>query len=50
MQGLTFKTYKNKEKIDIKDSMLKLWKTSRIYKDYDGSFYKVWSEAFINYI
>lgn len=49
MQGLTFKTYKDTEKIGIKDGMLKLRKTSETYKDYDSNFYKVWSEAFINY-
>lgn len=29
--------------------MLKLQKISGTYKDYGNNFYKVWSEAFINY-
>lgn len=49
IQNLTFKAYKNKKKIGIKDGMLKLEKTLGIYKDYGSSFYKVLSEAFINY-
>lgn len=49
MQDFTFEAYKDEEKIGIKDGMLKLEKTSETYKDYGSSFYKVWSEAFINY-
>lgn len=49
MQGLIFEEYKEKEKIDIEDGMLKLRKISRIYKDYSSSFYKIWLKAFINY-
>lgn len=41
MQALTFKTYKNKEKIGIKDSILKLRKTLRTYKIYSSSFLKI---------
>lgn len=33
----------------IKDDILKLRRTLRSYKDDDSSFYKVWSEIFINY-
>lgn len=50
MQGLTFEVYQNKEKIRIEDGLLKLRKALRTYKDYGSSFYKVCSEAFINYI
>ncbi len=49
MRGLTFEAYKDEEKIGIEDGMLKLRKTSGIYKNYGSSFYEVWSEAFINY-
>lgn len=30
--------------------MMKLFKTFGAYKNYGSSFYKVWFEAFINYI
>ncbi len=49
MRGLSFEAYKDEEQIGIEDGMLKLRKTSGSYKDYSHSFYKVWSEAFINY-
>lgn len=41
MRGLTFKTYKDKKKIGIKDGILKLQKTLGIYKAYGNNFYKV---------
>lgn len=49
IQSLTFKTYQDEDRIGIKDGMLRLWKTSKVYKDYGSSLYKVYSEAFINY-
>ena len=49
MRGLIFEAYKDEERIGIEDGMLKLRKTSGTYNDYGSSFYKVWSEAFINY-
>ena len=49
MRGLSFEAYQDDEKIGIEDGMLKLRKTSGNYKDYVNNFYKVWSEAFINY-
>lgn len=49
IRGLIFEAYQDEEKIEFKDGMLKLQKTSKIYKDYGSSFYEVWSEAFINY-
>lgn len=49
MYGLTFEVYKKKEGIGIKNGMLKLQRTLRLYKNYNSSFYEVWSEAYINY-
>ncbi len=49
MRDLTFKTYKNEERIGIEDSIQRLRKTLSTYKDYSSGFYKVWSEASINY-
>lgn len=48
MHSLTFEAYRNKKKIGIEDGFLKLRKTLEIYKDYERSFYEIWSEAFIN--
>lgn len=50
MLSLTFEAYKNKERIGIEDSILKLWKISGSYQDYGSNFYEVWSETFINCI
>ena len=50
MRGLSFEAYQDEKRIGIEDGMLKLRKSSGSYKDYSSSFYKVWSEAFINYI
>lgn len=49
MQGLSCEIYQDKECIDIENKILKLWKSSRLYKDYSSSFYNVWLEDFINY-
>ncbi len=49
MRGLSFKAYKDGERIGIEDGLLNLRKNSGLYKDYGNSFYEVWSEAFINY-
>lgn len=49
MQGLTFKAFKDKKMISIKDVMLKLRKTLGTFKDYDSGFYKILSKAFITY-
>lgn len=49
IQGLTFETYQNKNRVAIEDVMLKLRKTLGAYYDYDSSFYDIWSDVFINY-
>ncbi len=41
MRGLSFEAYQNEERIGIKDGMLKLRKSSGLYKDYHNSFYEV---------
>ena len=38
MRGLSFKAYKDEERISIEDGMLKLRKTSGLYKDYSNRF------------
>lgn len=49
MQSVSFEVYKNEKKIGIENGMLKLRKILGTYKNYDSSFYEVWSETFINY-
>lgn len=38
------------DRIGIKDNMLKLWKISEIYKDFNETFYKIWANVFHNYV
>ncbi len=49
MRGLRFETFQDQERIGIEDKMLRLWKTSGTYKDFENSFHEVWSEAFNTY-
>lgn len=49
MRRLRFETIYDKDYIDIEDSMLKLWKSSKTYKDFGKLFYKVSTDAFHNY-
>ncbi len=49
MCGLWFDALLDHNWIGIEDGMLRLRKTSRIYKDFEKSFYDVWSDAFHNY-
>lgn len=50
MQGVYFDSMQDHNCISIKNSMLKLRKTSETYKDFGKSFYKVWTGAFHNYM
>ncbi len=47
--GLRFDSLHDQVSIGIEDGMLKLRKTSGIYKDFGKSFYKLWADAFYNY-
>ena len=49
MRGLRFDTFQDQERIRIEDGMLRLRKTSGIYKNFAKSLHKVWLEAFHNY-
>ena len=49
MHGHHYESLHDQKRIGIKDGMLRLKKTSEIYKDFGKLFYKVWSESFYNY-
>ncbi len=49
MRVLGFDFLYDQDRIGIEDGMLKLRKTSRTYKNFGKSFYKVWPNAFHNY-
>lgn len=49
MQGLRFDAFQDLEKISIEDEILRLWKTSRKYKDFRKYFFEVWANIFYNY-
>lgn len=42
MQGLWYETFKDQQRITIKDKMLRLQRRSRRYKDLEKSFYEVY--------
>lgn len=50
MRGLRYEAFQDQERIGIEDGILRLRKISKTYKNFGNSFYKVWGEAFINYI
>ncbi len=49
MHELQFDSLHPQDHIGIENSVLKLRKTSRTYKDFGNSFYEVWAYAFYNY-
>ncbi len=50
MRGLQLDSLHDQDRIGIEDGIFKLRKTLGTYKDFDKSFYKVWADAFHNYI
>ncbi len=49
MRRLQFDPLQNYDRIGIEDGMLRLRKTSGIYKDFGKFFYEVWADVFQNY-
>ncbi len=49
MRRLRFNSSHDQDRISIEDGMFKLRKTSRTYKDFGKSFYKVCADFFYNY-
>ncbi len=49
IRGLRFDSLHDQDRIGIEDDMLKLRKTSEIYKDFGKSFYEVWADVLQNY-
>jgi hypothetical protein len=50
MRELQFNKLNDINRIEIENEMLKLKKTSRIYKNFNKTFHEIWSKFFLNYI